>query len=140
MTRARAIDDPFTGQHLTFIETGDDTHGDMLRAEVLLDPGGFVPRHLHLRQDETLEVLAGSVRYRTRGDDRVMRVGDRVVVRRHRVHRVANAGSEDARFVLEVRPARHIEQTMRSMFTIGRVLGPLAKLRRRAASRIRRAT
>ena len=32
-----------------------------------LDPGGFVPRHLHLRQDERLEVLAGSVRFSSSG-------------------------------------------------------------------------
>ena len=73
MTRARAIEDPLTGQHLTFIETAVDSDGRSLRAEVLLDPRGFVPRHLHLRQDERLEVLAGSVRYSTRGEDRVMR-------------------------------------------------------------------
>jgi quercetin dioxygenase-like cupin family protein len=135
MTRGRTIEDPLTGQHLTFLETAADSDGSSLRAEVLLEPGGFVPRHLHLRQDERLEVLAGSVRYRTRGEDRVMRAGDSVVVRRRRVHRAANAGSDEARFVLEVHPARHIEQTMRSMFTIGRVLRPLASLRRRAPNR-----
>jgi hypothetical protein len=29
-----------------------------------------------------------------------------------------------------VRPARHIEQTMRSMFAMGRLLRPLARFRR----------
>lgn len=124
------IQDPLTGQHLTFLETAADTAGRWLRAEIRLEPGGFVPRHLHLRQDERLEVLAGSVRFRTRGEDRVLGPGDTSVIARRRLHRVANAGPGEARFVLEVHPARHIEQTMRSMFAIGRGLGPLARLRR----------
>ena len=126
----RTIHDPLTGQRLTFLETKTDTDGSSLRAEVRLAPGGFVPRHLHLRQDECLEVLAGSVRFRTQGEDRVLAPGDTAVITRRHLHRVANAGPGEARFVLEVHPARHIEQTMRSMFAIGRVLRPLARLRR----------
>jgi len=131
MTAGRTIQDPLTGQHLTFLETAADTDGTSLRAEVRLEPGGFVPRHLHLRQDERLDVVGGAVRFRSRGEDRVLGPGDSTAVTRRRVHRVSNAGSDEARFVLEVHPARHIEQTMRSMFAIGRVLRPLARLRRR---------
>jgi len=130
-TPDRNIQDPLTGQHLTFLETAADTEGTSLRAEVRLEPGGFVPRHLHVRQDERLEVLAGAVRFRSRGEDRVLGPGDTSVITRRHIHRVANAGPGEARFVLEVHPARHIEQTMRSMFAIGRVLRPLARLRKR---------
>lgn len=130
MTQAdRTINDPFTGQRLSFLEIAGETDGRSLRAEVRLEPGGFVPRHLHLRQDERIEIVAGSIRYRTRHVDRIMGPGDSTAVPRRRVHRVANAGSGEAVFVLEVRPARHIEQTMRSMFAVGRLLRPLARLR-----------
>src|SRR2546421_4450910 len=130
-TPDRNIQDTLTGQHLTFLETAAATEGTSLRAEGRLDPGGFVPRHLHIRQDERLEVLAGAVRFRSRGEDRVLGPGDTSVITRRHIHRVANAGPGEARFVLEVHPARHIEQTMRSMFAIGRVLRPLARLRKR---------
>src|SRR6266508_6354172 len=103
MTAGRTIQDPLTCQHLTFLETAADTEGTSLRAEVRLEPGGFVPRHLHLRQDERIEILAGSIRYRTRGVDRIMGPGDRAVVPRRRFHRVSNADSGEAMFVLEVR-------------------------------------
>jgi quercetin dioxygenase-like cupin family protein len=129
-TRDRNIQDPLTGQFLTFLETAAETDGRSLRAEVRLEPGGFVPRHLHLRQDERLEVLAGSVRFLTRGEDRVMRTGDSVVISRRHLHRVSNAGPAQARFVLDVHPARHIELTMRAIFAIGRVLRPLARRRK----------
>ncbi len=132
----RTIQDPLTGQHLTFLETAADSDGRALRAEVRLEPGGFVPRHLHLRQDERLEVLAGAIRFRARGEDRVLGPGDTSVVTRRRVHRVANAGPAEARFVLEVHPAGHIEQTMRSMFALGRLLRPFARLRRGRARKV----
>ena len=130
MTRPdRTIDDPLTGQRLSFLEIAGETDGRSLRAEVHLAPGGFVPRHLHIRQDERIEILAGSIRYRTRGEDRIMRTGDSAAVPRRRVHRVTNAGPDEAVFVLDVRPARHIEQTMRSMFAMGRMLRPFARWR-----------
>lgn len=130
-TADRTIQDPLTGQHLTFLETAPDTDGRSLRAEVRLEPGGFVPRHLHLRQDERLEILAGSVRFRIRGEDRVLGPGDTLEVSRRRTHRINNAGTGEARFLLEVHPARHMEQTMRSTFAVGRVFGPFGRLRRR---------
>jgi quercetin dioxygenase-like cupin family protein len=130
MTTHRTIQDPLTGQRLTFLETAAGADGRSLRAEVCLEPGGFVPRHLHLRQDESLEVSAGMVRFRTRGEDRMLGPGDTFVVTRRHLHRVANAGPGEARFVLEVHPARHIEQTIRSIFAVVRVLRPLGGLRR----------
>jgi quercetin dioxygenase-like cupin family protein len=127
---SRTIEDPLTGQRLTFTETAADTGGRSVRAEVHLEPGGFVPRHLHLRQDEKLEVLSGSIRLRAQGHDRVLEAGDTAVITRRHPHRVANAGPGAAAFVLEVHPSRHIEQTIRSTFAFGRMFCPLARLRR----------
>ena len=136
MTRGdRTIHDPSTGQHLRFLDVASDTDGRSLRAEVRLRAGGFVPRHLHLRQDERIEILAGSIRYRVGGVDRIMRPGDSAAVPRRRWHRVSNASPEEAVFVLDVCPPRHIEQTMRSMFAVGRLLAPLARLRARIGRR-----
>ena len=131
-TSDRTIQDPLTGQRLTFLPTAADSDGRSLRAEVRLEPGGFVPRHLHLRQDERLEVLAGAIRFRTRGEDRLLAPGDTAAITRRRLHRVANAGPGEARFVLDVHPARHMEQTMRLTFAVGRVLRPFARIRRPA--------
>jgi quercetin dioxygenase-like cupin family protein len=64
------LHDPLTGQHLQFPKTGKQTGGRLLEAEVLLDPGGHVPRHLHLRQDERVQVLEGSLSIRLGGEHR----------------------------------------------------------------------
>jgi quercetin dioxygenase-like cupin family protein len=127
--RSPSIDDPLTGQHLTFTHTANDTRGTSVRAVVRLEPAGFVPRHLHLRQDEHLEVLTGSIRLRAGGTSRLLSAGDTATIPRRHVHRVANAGASEASFVLEVHPARRIERTIRTMFAMGRALRPLAKMR-----------
>jgi quercetin dioxygenase-like cupin family protein len=123
----RSIDDPLTGQHLTFSDPADHARGSSLRAVVRLEPAGFVPRHLHLRQDEHLEVLAGSIRLRAGGAVRVLGPGDTVTIPRRQLHGIANSGTSEASFVLEVHPARRIERTIRFTFAVGRALYPLAR-------------
>lgn len=129
-SRSPSIEDPLTGQHLTFTHTAKDTSGSLLRAVVRLEPGGFVPRHLHLRQNEQLEVLTGSIQLQTGGSSLLLRVGDTATVPRRRLHRVANAGTSEASFVLEVHPARRIERTIRLSFAVGRGVRRLGKQRR----------
>ena len=121
------INDPLTGQHLTFTQVTADTLGTSLRAVIRLEPAGFVPRHLHLRQDERLEVLVGSIRLRAGGTNRLLSSGDAVTIPRRHLHAIANTGTTEASFVLEVHPARRIERTIRLTFAIGRALAPLAR-------------
>lgn len=140
-SRSPSIDDPLTGQHVTFTHTANDTRGASVRAVVRLEPAGLVPRHLHLRQDEQLEVLTGSIRLQTGSTSRLLSAGDTATVPRRSVHRVANAGTSEASFVLEVHPARRIEGTIRLTFAVGRALRPLARRRQdKTASPSSRAT
>jgi quercetin dioxygenase-like cupin family protein len=115
------------------MRTAHDASGTSVRAVVRLDAAGFVPRHLHLRQDEHLEVLTGSIRLQTGGTSRLLSAGDTARVPRRHVHRVSNATASEASFVLEVYPARHIESTIRSTFAVGRALHPFARRRRAKA-------
>jgi quercetin dioxygenase-like cupin family protein len=131
MTTGEHLDDPLTGQHLNFLQTGRDTGGQLLQVEVRLDPGGWVPRHAHVRQDERVEVLSGSLSMRVGGKERTLGVGESAEVPRRKVHVVRNAGDGEARFLLEIRPARRMEAAMRSLFRVMRLVAPLARLRRR---------
>lgn len=132
VTADEHLHDALTGQHLTFLQSGQDTGGELLQVEVRLDLGGWIPRHVHARQDERVEVLAGSVTVRVSGRDRVLVVGESADVPRRKVHVVHNAGEGEARFVVEVRPARRMEMAMRALFRVPGLLRPLARLRRRA--------
>jgi quercetin dioxygenase-like cupin family protein len=132
VTADEHLHDALTGQHLTFLQSAQDTGGELLRLQVRLDPGGWVPRHVHARQDEHVEVVAGSLAIRVSGKDRTLAVGESADVPRRKVHVVRNAGEGEARFLLEVRPARRMEAAMRALFRVLGLLRPLGRLRRRS--------
>jgi quercetin dioxygenase-like cupin family protein len=119
------LHDPFTGQHLRFRRTGRQTGGQLLEAEVLLDPGGRVPRHLHLRQDERVEVLEGALSIQLGGEQRRLTKGESIEVPRRTLHHVRNTHEGRTRFLLQVRPARRMEAAMRAIFAVAGVLGRL---------------
>lgn len=127
---AGMLNDPLTGQHLQFMRTGKQTGGQLLEVEVLLDPGARVPRHLHLRQDERVEVLEGSVSIQLGQQQRQLTEGESIQVPRRTLHRVRNSHDGRTRFLLQVRPARRMEAAMRAIFTVAGVLG---RIRRRSA-------
>lgn len=131
MTQAEHLHDALTGQHLTFLKTGVETSGELLQLEVRLDRGGWVPLHIHARQDENVKVLAGTLTVRVGNTERTLKVGDSVAVPRRKLHVVRNAGESEARFLLEVRPARRMEAFMRGLFSMMRILSPLVRLRNR---------
>lgn len=121
------LHDAVTGQHITFLASDDD----VLRAEVCLDPGGVVPRHAHLRQDERVAVRDGAVTVTVGGHRRTIGAGQRIDVPRRRIHEVRNTGDTPAVFHLEVRPARHMRAAMRTLFGVLRVVGPVVTARTR---------
>lgn len=115
---------------MTFLQTGRDTAGELLQLEVVLDSGGWVPRHAHVRQDERVEVLAGTVTLRVGGTERTLQVGDSADVPRRELHYVRNSGTDEARFLLEVRPARRMQGAMRGLFAAMSLLRPLVRKRK----------
>jgi quercetin dioxygenase-like cupin family protein len=119
------LHDPFTGQHLQFRTTGKQTGGQLLEVEILLDPSGHVPRHLHLCQDERVQVLEGALSIQLGSQHRGLNTGDSIEVPRRTLHRVSNTHQGHTRFLLQVRPARRMETAMRAVFAAAGVLGRL---------------
>lgn len=123
------IRDPRTGQQLTFVATAKTTDGELLRAELRLAPGGRVPRHVHLRIDERLELISGEVVFRLGRDTHRLEPGHAVEVPRRSMHVLHNVGAREAVLVLEVRPARRTQGLMRAMFAASRALGRVGRRR-----------
>lgn len=125
MTVDADLSDPVTGQHVTFLQRADETGGELLRARVTLDRGGRVPLHVHARQDETVKVVSGRVAVRVRRRERTLGPGEEISVPRRHRHVVRNVGSGEAEFLLDVRPARRMEQAMSGLFGVLRILRPI---------------
>jgi quercetin dioxygenase-like cupin family protein len=90
---------------------------DVLEVEAVYgaSTGKPPPPHLHPKQDEHFEVLAGQLRARVGGEDRTLLAGDTLEIPRGTVHQMWNPGSEDARVLWRTSPAGRTEQWFRSI-------------------------
>ncbi len=99
------IENPMTGERITFLKTTRETNGQLLRFEYVLPPGFTIPEHVHPQQEERHEVLSGTLRGRVGGQERDYREGERVVGPAGVPHAWQNPSSdEELRFVSELRP------------------------------------
>jgi quercetin dioxygenase-like cupin family protein len=121
----QVIENPVSGERITFRKTAADTNGELLEIDVELTPDGHVPgMHAHPMQEERFEVLSGTVRFR-KGLRRVTaEAGDVVVVEPGKLHKFENAGDEGAAMRVQVSPALDMErlfETAVSLAEDGRV-------------------
>ena len=100
------IENPATGQRLTFLATALDTAGEVFRGEGAFPPGGFAGvEHIHPHQDERFEVLAGRAAFQVDGREQVLGAGDTIDVPAGTRHTFGNAGDDEMRVLFEFRPA-----------------------------------
>jgi quercetin dioxygenase-like cupin family protein len=113
ITPGQTLENPVTGERFTFTHTAASTDGELLAFDFALRPGGAVPiPHVHPIQTERFEVLEGQMRFRI--GLRTLRAGpgDVVEVAPGVAHSFANAGPDEARLRVEVRPALAMEEML----------------------------
>ena len=107
----QVIENPVSGERITFRETAADTGGELLAIDLELSADGHVPgMHVHPIQEERFEVTDGTMRFKLGRKKVIAHPGDVVVVPPGVRHKFANAGDEEARARVEVRPALRMEQ------------------------------
>jgi len=113
------LENPVTGEVLIFHETAAESGGKVVRVETIVEPDGFVAAaHVHPAQTERFTMLEGTVEFHVGGNTVHASAGDEVVVPPGTPHRFRNTGEEEARFLLEVRPALKFESLIETMFTL----------------------
>jgi mannose-6-phosphate isomerase-like protein (cupin superfamily) len=107
----QTVENPVTGERFTFTHTAASTGGQLLAFDFVLRPSGAVPMpHVHPIQSERFEVTAGRMRFRVGRRTVLAGPGDVVQVAPGVTHSFANAGEEEARLRVEVRPALAMEE------------------------------
>jgi quercetin dioxygenase-like cupin family protein len=110
ITPGQTLENPVTGERFTFTHTAASTGGELLAFDFALRPGGAVPMpHVHPIQTERFEVVAGRMRFRVGLRSRIAGPGDVIEVPPGIMHSFANAGDDEARLRIEVRPALDME-------------------------------
>jgi quercetin dioxygenase-like cupin family protein len=109
--RGQVIENPVSGERITFRRTSADTNGELLEFDVALTPDGHVPgMHVHPVQEERFEVLAGKVKFRKGVRAIEAEAGDVVTVEPGKAHKFQNLGDEGAVMRVQVRPALEMER------------------------------
>jgi quercetin dioxygenase-like cupin family protein len=118
----QTIENPLSGERITFRETAADTGGELLADRPRAPPGGRVPGglHVHPEQEECFEVMRGLMRFRKRREKIVAGPGEAVVVPAGVPHDFANAGDETALVRVEVRPALQMERLFETAVALAR--------------------
>jgi quercetin dioxygenase-like cupin family protein len=110
---------PAFGAQIRFLQTSQDTNGELLRVEVTLPPRFSMPEHVHPRQEERHEVVAGTLQARVGGVQREYVAGELVIGPPNVPHAWRNPSDRDAlQLVSEHRPVLHMQQMLESGFAI----------------------
>jgi quercetin dioxygenase-like cupin family protein len=107
----QVIENPVSGERITFRQTAADTDGELLAFDFELAADGHVPgTHVHPSQEERFEIVSGRMKFRKGLRTIVAEAGDVVTVEPGKAHKFANAGDETAVMRVEVRPAQKMEE------------------------------
>lgn len=119
---------PASGLRTIFRETAQTTGGELLQVDWIGSPDWTTgPEHIHPRQEERFEVLAGRLGLTTDGVQRVHGPGEVVVVDAGVPHAAWNAGGADVHVLVDFRPALRTEtafETLAGLARDGKTVGP----------------
>lgn len=113
------IENPVTGERITFLATSADTNGEAVVIETVVQPQGFVAAaHVHPFQSERFAVAEGKLGLRAGQETMTLGRGQVATVEPGTPHRFWNGGGCEVRFVCEIRPALQFESLLETMFAL----------------------
>ena len=116
---ARSLDDPRTGETLTFLETSVETGGERVVMELALAPGARVSPHSHPIV-ETFSLLKGEIDFELDGKPLNLAPGTEVTVPGGRLHGFKNNSQRPALLRLVATPGPEAEYGLRMKFLLSR--------------------
>ena len=115
------IDNPVTGERITFLQTSRDTGGALVEFELVVAPGGApVAAHVHPFQSERFRVVKGTLSARVAGREQILAAGEEMTVLAGTPHSWKNATDELLQVLIEFRPALRWESLFETMFGLAR--------------------
>lgn len=107
---------PTAGQRIEFRKTTRETNGESLQLALYMKPKASMRGHVHPRQEESLEVVSGSVRFRVGGREQSDGAGRVLVIPSGTSHDFWNSGHNEAQVLVGFRPALKTETFFRDLF------------------------
>jgi quercetin dioxygenase-like cupin family protein len=119
--RGETIENPLTGERMTFLKTTADTSGRSFEFEFVAPPGWAVSEHIHPHQHERTQMVSGVLSGRVAGEEFRLVSGEVRVVPSSVVHAWRNpSDQEEARFSVEFSPALKMESGFETAWALAR--------------------
>jgi mannose-6-phosphate isomerase-like protein (cupin superfamily) len=115
------IENPTTGEGITWVETAATTDGSLLAFDLeLRSDAALAAEHRHVEQTETFRVLSGRIGISVGGDEQELGPGEEMTVPVGVAHRWWPTGGDGAVIRVELRPALRTEIFFETFFGLGR--------------------
>ncbi len=112
---------PVTGERIVWRQVARDTDGRLLEGDMFARPGAHpAAAHVHPKQEERFEVLAGSVKLRVDGDETTLSAGQRATVPAGIAHTWWNIGEDEAHLLVGITPALRSEMFFETFFGLAK--------------------
>lgn len=113
------IENPRIGARCVFLRTGRETGGQVMEADLFVQPGSKAPpKHVHPIQEERFKVIEGSLTTWVSGKESSLRAGDECVVPQGALHTWCNAGESEARVRIVFRPALRADEGLEALYAM----------------------
>ena len=113
------IENPRSGEKITFEQTGAETNGQFLAGKVYLAPhGAGPPEHIHPRMTERFTVLKGRLTATLAGSRRDFGPDEELVVSPGTPHRWWNETAEETILEYHVSPALPLDRFLENVFAM----------------------
>lgn len=104
--KGQTITNSVTGDSYEFLETAKDTAGASVTMKATLkSKGQVVPKHFHVFQDETFEVISGQLTLLKDGKITTLSAGEKITLPKNVPHNHYNNGDEEVVYIHSVAPA-----------------------------------
>ncbi len=121
MENPRRIYNPVQKDHVTFLKTSEETHGESTLVEVELAPRGGVGLHYHKTYSEKFDCVDGELKVQAGKTIHTLLPGQTVTAIPNVNHRFFNTSDKVCKFRVELRPAsRGFEQSLQVGYGLAR--------------------
>jgi len=105
-TKGQTIINPTNGDSFEFIETAHDTKGERVTIKSIVNSKGqLVPKHFHVFQDETFEVISGQLTVLFEGKTQIVSAGEKITLPKNIPHNHYNNEDSPVTYLHIVSPA-----------------------------------
>ncbi len=109
-TKGQTIINPTNGDFYEFLKTAKDTNGEQVAVKTILkSKGQIVPKHFHVLQDETFEVISGQLTVLLEGKSQVISAGEKITLPKNIPHNHYNNQEKPVTYIHTVTPALDFE-------------------------------